>query len=130
MTTDPLSRRERQLMDIIYRLGEATAANVREEIPDPPSYSTVRTQLGTLAKKGHLQVHQDGPRYVYRPTVAPTVARRSALQRVVDAFFGGRPSAAAVALLEMEASQLGDDDMARLKALVAQAESRTSEEAP
>jgi len=118
MSTDPLSRRERQLMDIVYRLEEATAAEVRDEMHDAPSYSTVRTQLGTLAKKGHLAIDTARAKHVYRPTVSRGVASRSALKRVVDAFFGGRASDAAVALLSMEDADLSADQMARLRALV------------
>src|SRR5262245_25352437 len=84
-----LSRRERQIMEVIYRLGEATAAEVLRGLTDPPGYSAVRALLRILEEKGHLTHVARGPRYVYRPTVARDKARRSALQRVVDTFFEG-----------------------------------------
>ena len=117
---DPLSRREREIMDIVYRLGEAPVAEVRGQMAEPPSYSTVRALIGTLVKKGHLRHRQDGTRYLYTPTVPREVARRSALGRVVDAFFGGSAVDAATALLSD--TDLDDAELDRLRALIAQAE--------
>ena len=82
-----LSRRERQIMDVVYRRGRATAAEVRDNLPDPPSYSAVRALLRLLEEKGHLGHEQDGRPYVYRPTVPASRARRSALRRVLQTFF-------------------------------------------
>src|SRR5438128_478613 len=95
-----LSRRERQIMDVIYRRGRATAAEVLEELPDPPSYSAVRALLRLLEEKGHVKHEQDGPRYVFTPTVTRERARRSALKHVVRTFFDGSATDAVAALLD------------------------------
>ncbi len=114
MTLPPLSRRERQIMDILYSLGTATAAEVMERLPDPPSYSAVRAMLRILEEKGHLDHAQDGPRYVYSPTVAPEQARSTALRHVVGTFFEGSPARAMAALIgdggisEAELTRLAD----------------------
>ena len=84
-----LSKRERQIMDILYRHGQASAAEVRANLPDPPSYSAVRATLRILEEKGHVQHQQDGPRYVFRPAVARDKATRSALRHLVKTFFNG-----------------------------------------
>jgi len=115
-TPDPLSRREREIMDIVYRLGSGSVNEVLAAMVEPPSYSTVRTLIGTLEKKGQLTHTQEGPRYLYRPAVDRSVAQRSALARVVQSFFGGAPEKAAVALLEM--AELDERKLAELKALV------------
>jgi BlaI family transcriptional regulator, penicillinase repressor len=94
-----LSRRERQIMEIVYRLGEATAAQIHEQIEDPPSYSAIRALLRILVDKRHLQHRADGPRYVYSPTVSRTKARTAALAGVVENFFEGSAVRAAAALL-------------------------------
>jgi predicted transcriptional regulator len=96
-----LGRRERQILEAVYRLGRASVSEVRAELADPPSYSAVRTMLGLLEQKGFLRHEQDGLRYVYLPTLAPAKARRSALQHVVDTFFGGSAREAIAALLEL-----------------------------
>ena len=113
-----LARRERQIMEIVYRLGQATAADVQAELPDPPSYSAVRTHLRILEDKGHLRHDQEGTRYVFRPTVARHRARRSALKQVVQAFFGGSAEQAVAALLDMSHSKLSEDDLDRLSGLI------------
>ena len=95
-----LSRRERQIMDSIYRRGRATAAEVLEDLPDPPSYSAVRALLRLLEEKGHVRHEQDGPRYVFLPTVTRDRARKSALKHVVRTFFDGSPTDAVAALLD------------------------------
>ena len=117
-----LSRRERQIMEIVYRKGSATAGDVMEEMPDPPSYSAVRALLRVLEGKGHLRHRQDGPRYVYSATVPRERARRSALHRVVGTFFAGSVTDAVAALLELGPEQLDDAELARLSALVAEAQ--------
>ncbi len=118
--TPPLSRRERELMDILYRLDEGTVAAVRAEMADAPSYSAVRALLNTLVDKGHLQHRSEGRAYVYRPTRPREKAGVAALKRVVSAFFGGSVADAAVALVQLET--LSDDELAGLRAAVAQAE--------
>jgi predicted transcriptional regulator len=111
-TTDPLSRRERQIMDIIYARGQATAAEVMSALADPPSYSAVRALLRILEQKGHLRHQQDGPRYVFLPTVSRDRARRSALRNLVRTFFDGSSVQAAAALIDQ--AQLSDEEFDRL----------------
>jgi len=112
-----LSRREREIMDVVYRLGRATAQEVRDHLADPPSYSAVRALLRILEDKGHLNHHQDGPRYVYVPTVPREKARATALRQLVRTFFDGSAGAAALALLDLS-SDLSDAELAQLEALV------------
>ena len=95
-----LSRRERQIMDVLFQSGEASAAEIRQGIPDAPSDSAVRTLLRILVQKGHVRHQQDGPRYVYRPTVGRERAKRSALKRLVTTFFDGSAEKAMAALLD------------------------------
>jgi predicted transcriptional regulator len=111
---DALSRRERQIMDVVYRRGQASVADVHAELPDAPSYSAVRALMSTLLEKGHLTHHQDGKRYVYEPTVSSNAASVSALRRVVTTFFDGSPARAALALVAD-----GTLDAAELEALQA-----------
>jgi len=118
---EALSRRERQIMDILYRHREATAAEVRAELPDPPSYSAVRALLSKLEKKGTVQHRVDGPRYVFAPVAARDVARESALKRLVATFFDGSPAAAANALLDMNGDDLSVEEMDRLFKQIEQA---------
>ena len=113
-----LSRRERQIMDVIYRLGEATAQDVLEHLPDPPSYSAVRALLRSLEEKGHVRHRPDGPRYVYGPTVSRDHARISALRQIVSTFFDGSAGAAAAALLDLSREDLSDADLTELQDLV------------
>lgn len=121
LTRPQLSRRERQIMDVIYRLGRATAADVQTEISDPPSYSAVRALLRVLESKGHLRHTADGPRYVYAPMVPRERARDSALRQVVGTFFDGSTEAAVAALLDLSSSRLSDAELNRLAGLIAQA---------
>jgi predicted transcriptional regulator len=116
-----LSRRERQIMDIVYRLGSASASDVRENLPDAPSYSAVRALLRILEDKGHLKHAFDGPRYVYAPTVSRPVAQKSALKQMVKTFFDGSTSNAVAALLDMSASDFSKAELERLSTLVEQA---------
>ena len=113
-----LSRRERQIMDSIYRRGRATAAEVLSDLPEPPSYSAVRTMLRLLEDKGHLQHEQDGPRYVYVPMVARENARVSALQHLVSTFFNGSAEQAMAALLEISDADLSDEQLERLQQMI------------
>ena len=115
-----LSRRERQIMDLLYRLGRATVAEVQEGIPDPPSYSAVRAMLRTLEEKGVVRHVEDGPRYVYEPTVARDAARQSALAHMVQTFFDGSTAQAMAALLDLNGRKLGQDEVDRLARLIEQ----------
>ncbi|HEU0016320.1 MAG TPA: BlaI/MecI/CopY family transcriptional regulator [Longimicrobium sp.] len=124
MTDHPaseLGRRERQIMDAVYRLGRATAAEVQAELPDPPSYSSVRGMLRLLEEKGHLRHEQDGPRYVYLPTARADEVRTSALRHLVHTFFNNSAGSAVAALLDMVDQPLSPAEHARLKALLDQA---------
>jgi len=116
-----LSRRERQIVDILYSQGKATAADVQAALPDPPSYSAVRAMLRILEDKGHVKHEQDGPRYVYVPTVGRDNAKRSALHHVIETFFDGSTEQAISALLDDSASTLSDAELDRLARLIAQA---------
>lgn len=116
-----LTRRERQIMDIVYRLGRATAAEVQDNLPDPPSYSAVRALLRVLEDKGHLRHEEEGPRYVYWPTLPRKKARKSAMKRLVRTFFDDSAEEAVAALLSMSASELSDEDLARLEELIGEA---------
>jgi predicted transcriptional regulator len=122
-SSDPtkLSRRERQIMDIIFQLGRATAAEVLDKLPDPPSYSAVRAMLRILEEKGHLKHEQVGPRYVYQPTVSRRVARDSAIQRVVRTFFDGSTEQAMAALLDLTSANMKDEELDRLQQMIEQA---------
>ena len=121
LPTVNLGRRERQILDVVYRLGRATVAQVRGELPDPPSYSAVRGMLNLLEEKDHLTHEQDGLRYVYLPVVDAAEASRSALSHVVQTFFGGSPADAASALLEMSDRRMSRSELSQLSALVRQA---------
>jgi predicted transcriptional regulator len=116
-----LSRRERQIMDIVYRLGSATASEVTAELPDPPSYSAVRAMLRILEDKGHLTHSVDGPRYVYAPVVPRNAARQSALKQVVRTFFDGSATDAVAALLDMSGRKLTAKEWNELGVLVERA---------
>ena len=113
-----LGRRERQILDIVYRLGRASVAEVRAELPDPPSYSAVRGMLNLLRDKGHVRHVPDGLRYVYLPVVSPAEARRSALAHVVQTFFAGSHAEAASTLFELPDAQLSREQLAELSRLV------------
>ncbi|MGC8638756.1 MAG: BlaI/MecI/CopY family transcriptional regulator [Isosphaeraceae bacterium] len=116
-----LSRRERQIMDVIYRKGRATAAEVMAELPDPPGYSAVRALLRILEEKGHLRHEAQGPRYVFLPTVARAKARQSALRQLLRTFFDGSTEQAVAALIDLSASKLSDEELDRLATLIDQA---------
>src|ERR687891_1749419 len=116
-----LSRRERQIMDVLFRRGRATAAEVMADLPGDPSYSTVRTQLRVLEEKGHARHEEEGLRYVYMPAVARTAARKSALRHLVDTFFDGSTEKAVAALLGGEGARLSEEELERIAELVAKA---------
>lgn len=113
-----LGRRERQIAEVVYRLGRATVNEVLENLPDPPSYSAVRAMLRILERKGHLKHRQEGQRYVYLPAVRRDTARRSALDHLVRTFFDGSTGRAVAALLEDSDAQLSDGDIERLSKLI------------
>jgi predicted transcriptional regulator len=116
-----LTRRERQIMDILYRRGRATAGDVMRELSGSPNYSTVRTQLRVLEDKGHLRHEEEGLRYVYTPVVPRHAARRSVLRHLVDTFFDGSVEKVVAALVGGEAARLTDEDLERIAKVVARA---------
>jgi predicted transcriptional regulator len=113
-----LTKRERQIMDVLYRLGRATAADVLAALTGSPHYSTVRTQLRVLEEKGHVRHESDGLRYVYIPTLARHTARKAALRHLVDTFFDGSAAGAVTALLGRDAGKLSDEDLERIAGLL------------
>jgi predicted transcriptional regulator len=116
-----LSRRERQIMDVLYRRGRATAAEVMQDLTGDPHSSTVRTQLRVLEDKGHVRHEEEGLRYVYMPAVPRHAARKSALRHLVETFFDGSTEKAVAALLGREGSRLSDDELDRIADLIAKA---------
>src|SRR5215469_646859 len=119
-----LSRRERQIMDILHASGSATAAEVRAALPDPPSYSAVRALLRILEEKQHVRHRQEGARYVYLPRASKESASRSALRRVVATFFQGSVKQAMAALLENADTELSDSDLNKLQQIIKQAQKK------
>lgn len=117
-----LSKRERQIMDILYAGGESTVGEVLERLADPPSYSAVRATLRVLEEKGHVQHKQDGPRYVYLPTVPQDKAKKAALNHLVGTFFNGSAEAAVMALLQMSETKLSQGEIDRLAEKIREAE--------
>ena len=116
-----VSRRERQILDVIHQRGKATVAEVQELMPNPPSYSAVRAMLRILEDKGYLKHEVDGPRYIYKPVLSRDKASRSALTHLVQTFFDGSTEAAVAALLDSSASRLSNAELDRLAKLIAQA---------
>jgi predicted transcriptional regulator len=116
-----LSRRERQIIDILYRRGRATAAEVMEELPADTTYSTVRTQLRVLEEKGHVTHEQEGQRYIYSPAVPRGTVRRSALKHLVETFYEGSVEQAVAALLGGEGARLTDEQLDRIQDLIKKA---------
>ena len=116
-----LSRRERQIMDVLYRRGRATAAEVMQDLTGDPHSSTVRTQLRVLEEKGHVRHEEQGLRYIYMPAVPRRAARKSALKHLMDTFFDGSAEQVVAAVLGGEAARLSDDDLKRIAELVAKA---------
>ncbi|HEY7288236.1 MAG TPA: BlaI/MecI/CopY family transcriptional regulator [Vicinamibacterales bacterium] len=117
-TVHVLSRRERQIMDILYRRGRATAAEVMGDLTGEPNYSTVRTQLRILEDKGHVRHEEEGLRYVYTPAVPRHAARRSALRHLVETFFDGSAEKTVVALLGSEGARMSDEELDRIAAMI------------
>lgn len=116
-----LSKRERQIMDVLYRLGRATAGEILEALPAAPSYSTVRTQLRVLETKGHVRHQELGLRYIYSPIVPRHTARKSALKHLVETFFEGSSAKVVVALLGGDGAGVSDEELARIAEAVASA---------
>lgn len=113
-----LSRRERQIMDILFRDGQATASEVQAAMADAPSYSAVRAMLRVLEDKGHLRHDQDGPRYVYKPVVARERAKRSAMRHLLHTFFEGSHEQAVAALLDEASTSLSEQELDRLAKVI------------
>jgi len=116
-----LSRRERQILEILYERGKASAAEVRQAMPDAPGYSAVRALLRVLEEKGHVRHEEQGPKYVYLPVVARNKARRSAVKHVMDTFFAGSPEQIVAALLDVSAARLTREELDRMAAMIEQA---------
>ena len=119
-----LGRRERQIMDCVYRRGKASVGEVIDDLPDPPSYSAVRTFLRILEEKGHLKHKKDGPRYVYYPTLSRKIASRTALKRVLQTFFNGSVDKAVAALLDVSDTKLTDKQLEELSQVIKQAQKK------
>lgn len=113
-----LARRERQIMDILYRRGRATAGEVMEDLSGTPSYSTVRTQLRVMEEKGHVRHEEEGLRYVYSPAVPRHAARKSALRHLVETFFDGSAEKTVAALLGSEGARMSDEELDRIAELI------------
>ncbi len=120
-----LTKRERQIMDVLYRLGRATASEIRDGLTGAPSDSTVRTQLRVLEDKGHVRHEQHGPRYIYMPTVPRHAARKSALKHLVDTFFDGSHAKVVAALLGGDARRLSDQELDRIADVIESARKAT-----
>lgn len=121
LSQQKLSRREREIMDILYRRGQATAAEIHAALPDPPSYSAVRALLRVLEEKGHVRHREKNLRYVYLPVVPRDKARRSAVAHLLDTFFDGSAEDAVATLLDVSAQNLSDADFERLSELIEKA---------
>jgi BlaI family penicillinase repressor len=116
-----LSRRERQIMDILYKSGRASASEIHAAMPDAPTYSAVRAKLRVLEEKGHIRHEEESLRYVYSPVVGRDTARRSALRHMVSTFFEGSVEDAVVALLDLPSANLSKTDLDRISQLIAEA---------
>lgn len=116
-----LSRRERQIMDILYQRGKASAAEVREAMPDAPGYSAVRAMLRVLEEKGHVRHQEEGLKYVFAPTVARDKAKRSVVKHVLETFFNGSAEQAVAALLDVSASKLTREELERMGEMIERA---------
>jgi BlaI family transcriptional regulator, penicillinase repressor len=121
-----LTRRERQIMDILYRRGRATANDVMADLPGAPHYSTVRTQLRVLEEKGHVTHEEEGVRYVYMPALPRRAARKSALRHLVDTFFDGSAEQVVAAVLGGEGARLSEEELDRLADLIEKAKKEGS----
>jgi BlaI family penicillinase repressor len=124
---EKLGRRERQILEAVYRHGAASVNDVLAELPDPPSYSAVRTFLRILEEKGHVTHTQQGARYIYHPTKPRPPVAREALYKLMETFFGGRPEQVVNTLLTDEERKLSEEELERLSAMIAQARQRGKE---
>lgn len=122
---DTLSRRERQIIDVVYRLGEATVAEVVDQIPDSPGYHPIRVAMANLEEKGYLQHRREGKRYVFSPVIPEEKAKRSELGHLLRTFFAGSPSQAILTLLDMSSGDLSDDDLEEIRTWIEQAKTRS-----
>lgn len=122
-----LTRRERQILDVVYRLEEATAKEIRLELPDPPSYSAVRAVLSRLVERGDLKYRQSGPRYVYSAAESRQKLRQAALRRIIDTFFDGSPLHTINALLGISAKKLTKEELDELAKIIAEAAENSHE---
>ena len=120
-SNEGLSRRERQILDVIYRLGKASAADIREELPDPPTYTAVRTLLGILQEKGHVKFQSDGTRYIYEPVVPREEMAKSVMDGVLQTFFGGSIERVVSTLIDSEESNVTPEQLDRLAEIIAEA---------
>jgi predicted transcriptional regulator len=125
-TDDPLSRRERQVMNIIYAKGRATATEIHAALPDPPTFSATRAIIRTLEEKGHIRHEEQGLKYIYLPVVPADKARRSALSNVVATFFQGSPSRLLATLLDSSTSKISDEELRELEELIRRARQEKS----
>ena len=121
LSINNLSRREQQIMDVIYSRGQATATEVLENLSDPPSYSAIRALLRILEEKGHLRHEQIGQKYVFLPIVEREQVKHSALRRVLQTFFGGSAEETVAALLDISQEQISDEELKRMEELISQA---------
>ena len=124
---EKLSRRERQIMDVLYERGRATAAEILAALPDPPSYSAVRAMLRILEEKGHVRHEHDAARFIFIPTIKRDAAKRSALRHLINTFFEGSASQVMAALVEMSGRGLDQDELARLRQVIDEAKKRSKE---
>lgn len=124
---EKLGRRERQILEALYRRGAASVNDVLAELPDPPSYSAVRTFLRILEEKGHVTHTQEGAKYIYHPTKPRTPVAREALYKLMETFFGGRPEQVVNTLLTDKERKLSEEDLDRLSAMIAEARQRGNE---
>ncbi len=118
---EKLSSRERQIMEIVYKMGTATTKDIWEQLPDPPCRAAVRTHLRILEKKGHLGHTEDGPRFIYKPTVSREKARRSVLQNILRTFFGGSREELITTLLDDSVSEVTEEEMENLAGFIEEA---------
>jgi BlaI family transcriptional regulator, penicillinase repressor len=126
-THSNLSRRERQIMDILYQRGRASAGEIHQALPDAPTYSAVRAKLRVLEEKGHVRHEEESLHYVYLPTMARETARRSALRHMVSTFFGGSVEQTVAALLNLSAADLGPQDLERIQGIIDQAKKESDQ---
>ena len=125
--SNPLSRRERQIMDVVYELGECSARDVHSMLDDPPSYSSIRALMSILVEKGHLVFRQHGARYLYLPATPLEVAQRGAVRRLIKTFFSGSVSDAVSALLGSDSQNLTDEELDALSKMVDKARRQRKE---